>query len=692
MFTGVNLNLFQLFKQVLRLRLRGFWLLLLIAWTCTAHARLLSAGQISLSNEIDVLLDSTAQLRIEDVAQPEAASRFKRIPGEPNLGYVTGAAWLRITLTRPANANTLWWLELSSGLIDDVELYQPTANGGWNHHISGDMQPWSGRDVAYPVPVFRLELPANQPVTVYLRLHSMATLNLHLKVWTTESFLSSSNTNMLMFGMVIGIHFVLVLSNLWFFQATGNKTYLLFSIYTFVNGLSGLTADGLLYQYGLQNWPKINDKIQVLSYFFTLPTGILFFLHYLELINPPRSRWVSRIIISFWVFAFIGSAFTFGTEPRWLRPTYLIWMLSAVTLMCLFLVRFAWQGNSMARLVLCTIPFAWIGLFLRLGNNNGWLESNLFSDHLIYLSSTMYVIIINYGMSRRYKKMQQAKEKAQSLALKISQESKNRLEELVTTRTKALQQALTLAESSLSTERQMHEDQRRFFSTVSHELRTPLAVIDATAKNLELDNQDMDLATKRRYAKLQNATEQLAILIKNCFQEDRFEPLKHGPKRQATDLNELLFDTYQAAILQSQQHHVHIEADELPEDFVCDPEGTRLALRTLVGNAIKYTPPDTRVVLCGKLEAQGVTLEVRDNGPGVNAEDFSHLFENYYRGKNARSVSGTGLGLPLARGLIEMQGGWLTIKSSANQGFCATLWLPSNMQLQKQNDSSVGQK
>lgn len=684
------MRLVYLFSPVLRLTLRGLWLLLLVVWSCTAQAKLLSSGQVSLANEIDVLLDSTAQLRIEDVTRPEIANRFKRMPGEPNLGYITGAVWLRITLTRPINTNVLWWLELSSGLIDDVELYQPTADGGWNHRISGDMQPWDGRDVAYPVPVFRLELPPNQAVTLYLRLHSMATMNFHLKVWTTESFLSSSNIQMLMFGIVTGIHFILILSNLWFFQATGNKTYLLFSIYTLVNSLSGLTADGLLYQYGLQNWPKINDKIQVLSYFFALPVGVLFFLQYLELMNPPRSRWVYSIIISFWTVAFIGSAFTFGVEPRWLRPTYLIWILTAITIMCLLLIRIAWRGNSTAQLILFTIPLAVLGLFLRLANNNGWLEPSFFSNHLIYLSSTMYVIFINYGMSRRYKEMQQAKEKAQSLALTISQESKNRLEELVATRTKALQQALALVESSLSTERQTHEDQRRFFSTVSHELRTPLAVIDATAKNLELDNQNMDIATKRRYAKLQNATEQLAILIKNCFQEDRFEPLKHGPKRQSIDLNELLFDTYQAAILQSQQHHVHIEADDLPEDFICDPEGTRLALQTLASNAIKYTPPGTRVVLRGKLEAQGVTLEVRDNGPGVNAEDFSHLFENYYRGKNARLVSGTGLGLPLARGLIEMQGGWLTIESSANQGFCATLWLPSNMQLQKQNAPSVG--
>ena len=661
--------------QAWRVR-RGALLLLLAGLALTAQARLLSAGQVSLAGDMDVLLDPSATLRIEDVTRQETAKRFERLPGQPSLGYVTGAAWLRLTLTRPAEAATPWWLELSSGLIDEVELYLPEANGGWSRRVSGDIQPWRGRDLAYPTPVFRLDLPPDQPVTLYLRLRSMATLSTSLQIRTTEAFLSSSNTQMLAFGIVIGVHLVLILSNLWFFQATRDSIYLLFSLYTLINGLSGLTADGLLHQYVLQDWPSVNDKVQILSFLLSLPTGIMFFLQYLERLKPPRPRWVKLLIILPWTAALGASALLWGTEPRWLRPAYLLWMSGVSTFMCMVLLRLAWRGNRAARLVLWTAPLALTSLLIRLGNNSGILQSNPFSDHLIYASSTMYVLTLNYGVSRRYKEMQQAKEEAQNRALQISQESGHRLEELVTVRTRALQQALKLVESSLSAERQTHEEQRRFFSTVSHELRTPLAVIDATAKNLELDGQYLDAATQRRYAKLQRATDQLAVLIKNCFQEDRFEPLRHGPHRQATDLNELLFDTHESAVLQSQQHHVHIEADDLPEAFVCDPEGTRLALRTLAGNAIKYTPPGTQVVLRGELYPTGVALEVIDNGPGVCAEDFPHLFERYYRGKNATSVPGTGLGLPLARGLIEMQGGSLTVNSTAGQGFRATLWLP----------------
>ena len=648
----------------------------LVSFPFTVDAKLLSSDHPSLNGALEVLFDPSATLHIEDVTRPEIAQGFTRLPGQPNLGYVSGAAWLRLTLTRPAEAAAVWWLELSSGLIDEVELYLPHENGGWQRQVSGDMQPWHVRDVSYPTPVFKLTLAPNQPVTLYLRLRGMATLSTQLQLKTTETFLSSSNTQMLAIGLVIGVHLVLILSNMWFFQATRDNIYLFFSLYALINGLSGLTADGLIYQYILRDWPHVNDKIQIFSFLLTLPSGLMFFLQYLELLKPPRPRWVNWLLILPWVVALSAITIIFGGEPRWLRPLYLVWIMGVCSFVCVLLLRLAWRGNRAAQLILWNAPLALVSLFIRLGNNSGIIESNPLSEHLIYASTTIYLLTLNYGVSRRYKKMQQAKEEAQNHALKISQEAEHRLEELVTVRTQALHQALKLVELSLNEERQTHEEQRRFFSTVSHELRTPLAVIDATAKNLELDGQSLDAATQRRYAKLQRATDQLTVLIKNCFQEDRFEPLKHGPKREAIDLNELLFETYESATLQSQQHHVRIEADDLPEAFLCDPEGTRLALRTLIGNAIKYTPPGTQVVLSGEFHLTGVTLEVADNGPGIGKDDFPHLFERYYRGKNSTSTPGTGLGLPLARGLIEMQGGTLNIHSAPGQGFRATVWLP----------------
>lgn len=638
---------------------------------------LLSTDHVSLAGGIDLLLDPASTLSIEEVAQPAMATRFQRLPGEPNLGYVSGAAWLRFTLTRPASSAAIWWLELNSGLIDEVKLYFPTADGGWTHSVAGDTQPWSRRDMSYPTPTFKLELPADRPVTMYLRLYSMATLSFSLKAWTTEAFVSSSNMKMLALGVEVGVYLVLILSNIWFFQATRESSYLLFSLYVLMNGLSGLAADGLLYQYFLRDWPQTNGFIQVESYFLTLPIAGMFFLQYLGLLTPQRPRWVMMFIILSWTIALGASAFLWVSEPRWLRPAYLLWLVSAAIVFCITMVYLAWHGNQAARQLLLATTFGAIATLMRLGRNSGLLQPNLFTDSLTYVGAMMYLLTVNYGLSRHYQNAYREKKQAQAKALQIAQESQHELEKLVAVRTQALQEALMLVESSLNAERQALKDQRSFFSTISHELRTPLAVIDATTNNLMLDGQSLDGITRRRYDKLQRATEQLVVLVKNCFHEDRFELLNRGSQRQSTDLNELLFDAHKSVVLQSQHHDIRIDADDLPEDFPCDPELTRLALRTLVANAIKYTPPGTQVRLRGRLHPTGVILEVIDNGPGVCAEDLPRLFERYYRGKHPTTVPGTGLGLPLARELIQMQGGSLLITSLLGEEFRATIWLPS---------------
>jgi signal transduction histidine kinase len=107
---------------------------------------------------------------------------------------------------------------------------------------------------------------------------------------------------------------------------------------------------------------------------------------------------------------------------------------------------------------------------------------------------------------------------------------------------------------------------------------------------------------------------------------------------------------------------------------------TRLALSVLAENAVKYTPPGTAVRLTARFDRAGAreetVLEVADDGPGVSADELAKLFEPGYRGETARATEGSGLGLALARRLVELQGGTLTLGSPPGQGFAGTIRLP----------------
>ena len=100
----------------------------------------------------------------------------------------------------------------------------------------------------------------------------------------------------------------------------------------------------------------------------------------------------------------------------------------------------------------------------------------------------------------------------------------------------------------------------------------------------------------------------------------------------------------------------------------------------LVSNAIKYTPEGGHITLRGAATATGnVTVTVSDNGAGIAPEDIERVFEPYGRGSDVLTATreGTGLGLPLVRHLVELQGGWLEFDSIVGRGTTVTVGLPS---------------
>jgi signal transduction histidine kinase len=122
--------------------------------------------------------------------------------------------------------------------------------------------------------------------------------------------------------------------------------------------------------------------------------------------------------------------------------------------------------------------------------------------------------------------------------------------------------------------------------------------------------------------------------------------------------------------------------------ILADRDALRRALCTIVENAIKYTPDGGRIRLRARTDGDGqATIEVEDDGPGIHAEDLPHIFESFYRGRamgdgvslsdtDNREVPGVGLGLYLARVLVEAMKGSIEARSEVGSGSTFTLRLP----------------
>jgi two-component system sensor histidine kinase KdpD len=122
---------------------------------------------------------------------------------------------------------------------------------------------------------------------------------------------------------------------------------------------------------------------------------------------------------------------------------------------------------------------------------------------------------------------------------------------------------------------------------------------------------------------------------------------------------------------------LHIEIQKDISSVNADPDMMGLALRQLLGNAVKYSPPETAIVVSASQAGDTVTIRVRDHGPGVPSDEFESIFERFYRGKRTQeSVAGTGMGLSIARDIVRAHQGRLWVENAPEGGALFSFTLP----------------
>lgn len=226
----------------------------------------------------------------------------------------------------------------------------------------------------------------------------------------------------------------------------------------------------------------------------------------------------------------------------------------------------------------------------------------------------------------------------------------------------------------LSARRLREAEQKRFASMLNHEFRTPLSTIDGAIQRLEATGSQVDEARRARYRKIAVATDRLIAMLDDYLSPERMAGI--GSERQPTSLAPRQLLEEGAAQVRAAGRVASIRTHDLPESLRCNPEGLRLALKVLVDNAIAYSGSTTTIAFGGRLAASGLELSVRDHGPGVPPGEQERVFEKFYRCSNAEGLPGSGLGLYMARSIVEVHGGVLNLVSPAGGGAEFRIWLP----------------
>jgi signal transduction histidine kinase len=231
-------------------------------------------------------------------------------------------------------------------------------------------------------------------------------------------------------------------------------------------------------------------------------------------------------------------------------------------------------------------------------------------------------------------------------------------------------------EEAAEREREMEKTRRDLVAAVSHDLRTPLAstraLIEALADGVATDSQ-----TEKRY--LTSASRELAHLsrlVDDLFEFARIDAGLLELTLEEASLHDLISDTISSFQPQAEQKGVRLEGEIMGDvdPVLANPPRLQRVLHNLVSNALRHTPADGTVTLRATRAGEEARVEVSDTGEGIAAEDLPRVFERSFRGEQSRTrpekdeAPGAGLGLAIARGLIEAHGGTMDVESDLGRG------------------------
>jgi len=230
--------------------------------------------------------------------------------------------------------------------------------------------------------------------------------------------------------------------------------------------------------------------------------------------------------------------------------------------------------------------------------------------------------------------------------------------------------------NSMAGRLQENDRQRRnMLADVSHELRTPLTVIQGNVEGI-LDG--MYSADEARLKSILEETQVMSRLIEDLRTLSLAESGALHLKQESTNLDELIRDTVAGFEAQAKEKDITLELSVTRVDEInVDPQRVREVLSNLIGNALRYTPSQG-VVKIGLTEStsgveRSVVISVEDSGAGIVSADLPHIFERFYKSSDS---GGMGLGLSIAKYLVEAHGGKIWAESEAGQGTKISFTLP----------------
>lgn len=207
---------------------------------------------------------------------------------------------------------------------------------------------------------------------------------------------------------------------------------------------------------------------------------------------------------------------------------------------------------------------------------------------------------------------------------------------------------------------------------ISHQIKTPLAnikIYNEMLISLEKNEENLEYLNL-----MQGQVEKIEWLISSLFKTSRIENGVIKIQKEKCKLQDILIDIVQQSYLRIEEKDIILNIDNSEIDLNIDKKWTTEAIYNVFDNAIKYSQNEGTISIKCYVEQLFIKINIEDNGRGISEFELNNIFKRFYRGKN-QTADGAGIGLYLSRQIIEMQGGFITVKSKEHKGSIFSIYL-----------------
>jgi signal transduction histidine kinase len=221
---------------------------------------------------------------------------------------------------------------------------------------------------------------------------------------------------------------------------------------------------------------------------------------------------------------------------------------------------------------------------------------------------------------------------------------------------------------------------RELVAWVGHDLRTPLTSIRVVVEALSDGVVDDPSSVERYLQAARRNIRSLSRLLDDLFDIAQMEAGGMKLDCQCSSIRDVISDAIEAFSAAAGRQGIRLEGstDSAVDPMVMDVPKIERVLANLINNALQHTTPGGVVDVSASEVPEGVRVEVCDTGEGIRGEDLPRVFERFYRGREdrRRREGGAGLGLAIAKGIVEVHGGTMAIESTVGEGTCVSFTLP----------------